>query len=95
MLSIESILKSGASNLGNLRDKLLLLRAALVTKKDQFPDLAESIDKQIAELDGQIAELDAPLSDEAVAHLALVVFPEVVNILHGKIEPKKHAGDSI
>lgn len=93
--SIQSILDAGSNNFGDLRDVLLLARAALEAKKAQFPDATESVDRQIAALDLKIAELDAALSEVSTANLAVIVLPEALNIIRLKLEPKAHAGDSI
>lgn len=93
--SLHEALKAGAKNFENLRDVLLVARAAFVAKKEQFPDLSEQWDKAIADIDAKIAALNEALSESAIANLAVAVLPEALNIIKGKVEPKTHAGDSI
>lgn len=94
-LSILSALTRANAAFGALKDTLIKGRDAMIAQRNHYPDLAGALDPQIASLDAQIAALDAPLSEAALAELAVAVLPEVVNIVKGKLDPKKHAGDAI
>lgn len=94
-VSILSALTKANAAFADMKDTLIKGRDALIAQRNHFPDLAGALDPQIADFDAKIAALDAPLSEVALAELAVAVLPEIVNIVRGKLEPKRHAGDAV
>lgn len=89
-LSILAGLQEASKNLAAVKARLEYVRAGLEHAKTQFPDLTATLDAQIAEIDAKLAAISA-VSPESILALAGVLPAEVVNIVHGHIDPRDHA----
>lgn len=92
-LSLFGFLSLGGKAADGLKQTLERTREALVKSKELLPDLAPQFDKEIAEIDEKLAALDEPLTPASILALSRAVLPELFEISHGHINPRKHAGD--
>lgn len=92
MKSILDALERANEQIAGLRDTLVKAREALSRQAISYPDLADWLNPQIADLDVKIAALDAPFEPDALAALAVVVLGELKKIGTLHFTPTPHAG---
>lgn len=95
MKSIFDALAKANEQIANLRATLLNARNALAAQVDQFPDLADALNPQIADIDAKIAVLESPMEPAALAALAASVLAELKQVGTLHFTPTPHAGSGI
>ena len=95
MKSILDALSKANAQLASLRATMLNARNALAAQVDQFPDLADALNPQIANLDANIAALESPMEPAALAALAATVLGELKQVGTLHFTPTPHAGSGI
>lgn len=93
MKSIAQVLAEAVPAVGDLKAFLVERRAELVKFKEEWPDTAPAVDRQIAELDAKVAVLDSVIDATALRDLAIVVVKELGDIPSQGLQPKPHPGD--
>lgn len=95
MKSILDALAKANEQITGLRATLLSARTALAQQVEAYPDLADALNPQIADLDAKIMALDSPLDAAGLAALAATVLTELKQIGTLKFTPTPHAGSGI
>lgn len=95
MKSIFDALAKANEQIASLRETLVNARNALAAQAEAFPDLADAIGPQVADLDAKIAALDAPLDPASLAALAASVLAELKQVGTLHFTPTPHAGSGI
>jgi len=95
MRSIFDALAKASEQIANLRQTLLNARGAIAAQADAYPDLADALAPQLADLDAKIAALDAPMEPAALAALAAAVLGELKQVGTLHFTPTPHAGSGI
>jgi len=92
MKSILDVLERANAQIAGLKDTLAKARVALAQQAAAYPDLADWLNPQIADLDAKILALEQPFEPDALAALAAVVLAELKQIGSLHFTPTPHAG---
>lgn len=92
MKSILDALVKANEQVAGLRETLVKARDVLLKQVQQYPDLADALNPQIADLDAKLAALNTPISPEGLVELGATIFGE---LRHFKYTPTPHAGSGI
>lgn len=95
MHSILDALVKANDQLAGLRETLVAARDALLRQVQQYPDLGDVLNPQIADLDAKLAALNTPLTPEGLAALAVTVLSELKQVGTLHFTPTPHAGSGI
>ena len=91
MKSIIDVLSKGNEQIAGLRDTLIKAREALVAQRNHYPDLADALNPQIADLDAKIALLAEPFDAAGLTALGATVLAELKQIGTLHFTPTPHA----
>lgn len=92
MKSIFDALAKANEQIANLRATLLNARNSLAAQVDNYPDLADALNPQIADLDEKIAALEAPMDPAALVALTATLLSEIKQVGRLHFTPTPHAG---
>lgn len=95
MKSILDALEKANEQVAGLRETLVKARDTLVRQVQQFPDLGDVLNPQIADLDAKLAALNTPLDPAGLAALAVTVLGELKQVGTLHFTPTPHAGSGI
>ena len=93
--SLEEVLDEAAKLIGSgsrSREFLMKQREQIAALKEQFPSMADAIDRALAGVDAQIAKLDLAATPENIALLPVTLVAELARFKSEGFDRGRHPG---